>query len=166
MNLTNKTNKKEVITEEMGVHKDWYEQAKSIKTTDEAKAFADHVTNDYRHDYGTVCHAIAASSLGMFNALAAQEGITGFQASCIAWEIIRRLFHIEGGAKLIKYEDMLYPQYENKFDKTISKDTFEWLQQEAKNKLHVSDSIHPAVEAHLESIVNGTVPFGYTVKED
>lgn len=61
---------------------------------------------------------------------------------------------------------MLYPQCGHKFEKTISKDTWEQLQNVAKKRLEEKNKhAHPNVIAHWESIVKGVVPFGFTVTE-
>ena len=44
---------KETITEEMHLEKEWFEQAKKVKTVEELTAFVNHLLNDYNHDYGT-----------------------------------------------------------------------------------------------------------------
>ena len=59
---------------------------------------------------------------------------------------------------------MLYPQYEDKFEKTIRSNTWRALQEQAKKNLEDSEHVHPAVIAHWESIVRGEVPFGYKVR--
>ena len=61
---------------------------------------------------------------------------------------------------------MLYPQYEYKFDKTISPETWSALQNEASRKLQESSGfVHPDVVKHWKNIVDGKVPFGYKVKK-
>ena len=64
----------------------------------------------------------------------------------------------------MNFDDMLYPQCDYKFDKTIDSYTFNTLQNEAK-KLLEEDSAHPLVMAHWQSIVDGAVPFGYKIKD-
>lgn len=69
------------------------------------------------------------------------------------------------GLKIIDYDDMLYPQYYDKFKKTISRETFEELQKEAEENLKNTEYAHPNVVAHWQSIVDGKVPFGYKIKD-
>lgn len=82
---------KKIITEEMKLHDEWYKRAKSMKP-DEFPEFFREMTEDYVHDYGTVCHAMAAVGLAaMFafnNSNGASGGITGFQAGFVMWNII------------------------------------------------------------------------------
>ena len=126
------------VTEEMRPEKEWFKQAEkqTLKTLPD---FINHVMNDYSHDYGTVCHAVAACALAA--AWAANEepngGITGFQASFVMWDFIKQwsFTHNKTGLRIVDFDNMLYPQYENKFNKTISKDLWERLQDEAKNLL-------------------------------
>lgn len=53
---------KKKITEEMGLHDEWYKRAKSMNP-DGFPEFFREMTEDYVHDYGTVCHAMAAIGL-------------------------------------------------------------------------------------------------------
>ena len=158
------------ITEDMNLQKEWYEQAKQIKAMEELTLFIAHVMNDYDHDYGTAVHAIAASALAAAYYGAYSESVTGFQMSLIMWMIAHQLVYDDNvcGLKMIDYDDMLYPQYEDKFDKTISPQVWENLQKEAKKRLEVADEepkACAAVRNHWQSIVDGKVPFGYTVSD-
>lgn len=157
---------KQAITEEQGVHKAWYDEAKK-QTVATLPEFIRKLTEDYGHDYGTICHAIAAAGLAAMHAVDASPtgGITGFQASCIIWEVIGHWGSFTQGPKrMVCYHDMLFPQHAGKFEKTLSPDTWEYLQDEARKML--SDETvgaHPNVQAHWDRIANGIVPFGYAV---
>lgn len=159
---------KQPITEEMHLEKEWFEEAGKVKTSDELKAFADHILNDYEHDYGTACHAVAACALAGAWLGCEKEGLSGFQAGFVMWDFIRNWTYTANkcGLKIVDYDDMLYPQYEERFDKTIRKDHWEEIQQEARRKLKEEHGAHPAVIAHWQSIAEGVVPFGYRVVED
>lgn len=79
------------ITEEERVHEEWY--TARPKTTAELAEFVRHLVEDYEHDYGTICHAVAAAGLAAMrcvNTDSDQGGITGFQASCVLWSVIAR----------------------------------------------------------------------------
>lgn len=158
---------KKPITEEMHLEKEWFEQAREIHTIEELASFVNKLLNEYEHNYGTVCHAISALALAGASLGAYVEGITGFQAGFIMWDFIKEWNHSGNkcGMKLIDYDTMLYPQYDYRFEKTISFSTWKHLQEEAKYNLQNRKGC-PEVEAHWQSIVDGKVPFGYTVKED
>ena len=77
---------KKAITEDMGLQNEWHKRAKSMKP-DEFPEFFREMTEDYIHDYVTVCHAMAAVGLAAMHSFnntdAARGGITGFQAGCV-----------------------------------------------------------------------------------
>ena len=160
---------KKEITEDMGLQNEWYKRAKSMKP-DEFSEFFREITEDYIHDYGTVCHATAAVGLAaMFafnNSDGARGGITGFQAGCVMWEVIRHMNYEDNkcGLRLLNMDDLLYPQYEHKFV-AISEDTWDAVRKEAKKRLSERGTAHPDVVAHWESIVNGKVPFGLRIED-
>ena len=154
----------------MQPQKEWFKRAESIRNIEELAAFAKELLIDTEHDYGTVCHAVAALALGAGHLGAYTQGITGFQAGFVMWDFIRQ-WNFENnkcGLKIIDYDKMLYPQYEYNFEKVIKPDTFKRLQEVAAEKLsepNIKDHAHPDVIAHWQSIVDCFVPFGYRVSE-
>jgi len=160
---------KKITEKDKDIIDQWYVDAKR-QTKDSIDEFIRHISEDYEHDYGTICHACAAGAMAGLYAVetSPQGGITGFQAGAIQWEIIKAWGAFgskDAPMAFIDYSNMLYPQYESKF-KSISKATWEWLQKEANIKLaEGSDKFHPDIYDHIHSIAAGKVPFGYTVKE-
>lgn len=156
---------------EQEFRKQAYEIAKSVNTTEELAEFINFISNEPL-DYGTAVYAQCAAMLAAQHVMdmGEQGGITGFQAGFIAWEMVRQFMHVgECGLSLRDWENMLYPQYEDRFEKTISRKMFEGLQKKAQERLNGIDEqnpMHPEVKAHMESIVKGVVPFGYTISED
>lgn len=152
----------------------WFNQAREVKSLQKAFDFAKHVINDYSHDYGTICHAISAAAIatawGADNEPGACGGITGFQAGFVMWGFVRHwnYSHNKTGLRIVDFDNMLYPQYEYKFQKTISKEVWESLQEEAKSLLADANPYYTAADVfgHWKSIVAGEVPFGYTVVEE
>ena len=131
-------------------------------------AFLHRVKDNCNTGYGIAPRAIAQAALATAWFLSSDFGITGFQAGFVMWDFIRDWSYSgnECGMKIVDYDKMLYPQYDDHFLKTISKDVFEALQKTAKKNLEEhSEHVHPAVLNHWKSIVNGNVPFGYTVKD-
>jgi len=152
-----------VLTEEnRDIIAAWY--TKDIESLD---SFIKELDTAYTHDYGTIVHAHAAIAVQAARLMnkQSQGGITGFQAGAVMWEFMRNWMHLEGPLKLTNFKDMLYPQNEEKFSKTLSKETWEYLQAEAK-KLMSQDMKHAnlMVAAHWQRIANGEVPFGYSVE--
>lgn len=148
--------------------KEWDNQARNM-TLEKLPEFLNHLLNDYRHGYGTICHAIAVGSVATAWAMdkGEQGGITGFQGSAVMFEFMRKwdLGLKEVPFKLVNFENMLYPQYNDKFQKIISKGTWEYLQTKAKQNLDERGMVHPDVKKHWEEIVEGIVPFGYIVQD-
>lgn len=159
-------NKKQNITEEMNVQSTWYTEAHNVKTPDELKGFIEHLINDYNHDYGTICHAMAAAALAGAWCVdkSPNGGITGFQAGVIMWQFIKQWNGLAGPAKLVDYEKMLYPQYEENFKTEISKETAQWLREQATEKLKNNKPMDPQVQHHMKKISKGWIPFNFTVK--
>lgn len=158
------------IDESMHLEEEWYKEARK-QTKETLPEFIRHVMNDYHHDYGTVCKAIAACAVAASYAAneEPQGGIIGFQASAVMWEYILAWMSKRDsvGMKLIDYSDMLFPQYEHKFQKTISRSMWNRIQERAKELLNdETRTAHPDVIKHWRSLSVGMVPFGYTVKED
>jgi len=156
------------ITEKDNIHPQWYKDAKT-QTAATLPEFLRRLTEDYEHDYGTICHAIAAAALGAAYAVedSPQGGITGFQSSAVMWQFIMEWQdYTDEPLRLTRYEEMLYPQYRDSFQ-TISRETWEWLQVKAKQLLaeRAEPNTHPDVRAHWGQIVAGKVPFGYMVGE-
>lgn len=154
------------ITEKTFDVAEWYKEAEQI-TPETFMAFFNHLANDYKHDYGTICHAVSACAIAACSAMneTAQGGITGFQAGCVMWGFIQHWMHFDSPLRLINYGEMLYPQYSDEFEKTITINTFEWLQKEAIKRIETSKDVHPDVVEHWKSIVDGKIPFGYKIKD-
>ena len=162
---------KEPITEEMHREKEWFEEAKQ-QTIETLPDFMERIMNGYDHDYGTVCHAVAACALAAVWAANKCDGggITGFQASFVMWDFIMQWMYPSNkcGLKLIDYDNMLYPQYAYRYEKLISPAVWNNLQREAKKNLEEDDKYaFDCVTEHWKSIaVDGRVPFGYKVSDE
>lgn len=149
------------ITEEDGEQKEWYLRARDVESVD---AFIVELAG-YEHDYGTICHAVAAVAIAAAYRMNAtdQGGITGFQAGAIMWEFIKHWNHVEGHARLLKFGDMLYPQYGERFASVMGESVWTWLQKKAKENLAEKEG-SGNVHAHWQTIADGFVPFGWVVR--
>ena len=160
-----------IITEEMHLEKEWFKKAAN-QTFETLPDFMNHIMNDYCHDYGTVCHAIATCAIAAAHAAnntnGACGGITGFQASFVMWDFIKQWQYSSNktGLKIIDYDDMLYPQNGYKFSKTMSESLWREIQKQAKEELKNRQNVAEIVVKHWQNIVNGKVPFGYAAVED
>lgn len=158
----------ETETREFIVKEQLENERKNIKSFNDLVSFLERVKNTCNTGYGTAPRAIAQAALATAWYLSSEFGITGFQAGFTMWDFISGWQYPDNkcGMKIVNYDDMLYPQYDYKFEKTISKDTFESLQKAAKKKLkETSEYTHRDVIAHWKSIVEGNVPFGYVIRD-
>jgi len=144
---------KEGTDEFKAIKKQWQEQAGKA-TIDNIAEFMTDLTTKYQHDYGTICHAIAIAAKAAARAIdhSPQGGITGFQAGAIMWQFISEWAHPNNktGMKLVNYDNFLYPQYGEKFEKTITSSTWEAIQKEAKAKIENADLGHTEFIANTE----------------
>ena len=156
---------KETVTEEMHPEKAWFAEAEKMDEEGLSDFFA-RIIHGYNHDYGTACHAVAACALAAAWAACGDKdiGLSGFQAGFVMWDFIRNWIKTgnECGLRLVDYDDMLYPQYEYKFEKVIDETTWHSIQEKAKDKLK-ADEACDSVIAHWKKIADGIVPFGYKV---
>lgn len=155
------------------IRDEWYEKAKTeIQTPEQLKAFAEEISariESSDEPYNDSSNGAAALALAAMNMTACMYGMTGFQMGWVMWQVIDQMLLSEHdcGMKLVNYNDMLYPQYEHRFGKTIDADTWGKLQEKAARLVGENKkSKFPAckgVADHWKSIADGKVPFGYTV---
>jgi hypothetical protein len=148
----------------------WYEETYDIKTPEQLQQFVTKLLNKYEHDYGTIVHVAVVSALAALRCVdndPTQGGLTNFQANALTGIFISKWLKFEGPFSIRKYNDMLFPQNQDQFATTIKKSGFLWMQEKAATLLKNGPaSCQPEVYAHLQSIVDGVVPFGYTLKAE
>lgn len=90
-------------------------------------------------------------------------------ASYVMWEFIKHWMGKSGPMRLLCFEDMLYPQYEYRFEKTLDFETAEWLRISAHNKMQEwfkgTYAVDPGVFWHWHRLDSGELPFGYRKEE-
>ena len=169
--------KKSITEADKDIINSWFKARP--QTPAELATFVEKLVGEYNHDYGTICHAVAAAACAAAHTVdadPAQGGITGFQGSAVMWEFVRRWMHYEGPLRLLKYDDLLYPQYEEKFDKLISLETATWLKEEAQKRLAedakdletakalgIPHLTSERVLEHWRKIAEGWLPFGFKI---
>ena len=148
-------------------YENWYAEAKN-QTLETLPEFMKRILNEPQ-SYSSIVEAIAACAVGAAWAADRSDngGITGFQASGVMWRFIQSWMRLEDscGLRLINYDDMLYPQYEDAFTKkTINKEIWDTMQKKA-TELWLEGGGAEEVRNHWHSIMEGNVPFGYKVKD-
>lgn len=138
-----------------------------IKSFEELCDFLKYIKENCNTDYGVAPRAIAQAALGVAWYLSGEFGITGFQAGCVMWDFIRgwEYTHNKTGLKIIDFDNMLYPQECEYFEKKISANTWKRLQEEALTNLNNKEYARDALREHWTSIVDGKIPFGYKLEE-
>ena len=63
----------------------------------------------------------------------------------------------------VEYDRMLYPQHAHEFEKTITSHAWAKLQAMAADKISKGSRLHPSVQEHIQSIIDGDVPFEYRI---
>lgn len=65
----------------------------------------------YNNDYGKAAECLGIAANAAFNYMACLNGCTGFQANCAVWSFCGKVWSgLDLGARIIKYQDLLYPQ--------------------------------------------------------
>lgn len=148
-----------------------YNKASKVKTKKDLDKLLNEIIESKDLDYGKIVYAICGAMKATCNYIDNSKvgGITGFQAGFIGWEMIKEYtitYNNQFGMKILNYGDLLYPRYEYKFEKTITKDTWEALREQAYENIRNIPDAHPNVLNHWKSIIDGEVPFGFVIKEN
>lgn len=146
----------------------WWKDAAACRSIDDATVFARRLLTDYRHDYGTICHAIGAGSLAMAWGMNGEPegGITGFQSGFVMWGFVQHWMSLEGQPlRLVQYNDLLYPQSDHKFTE-LSSETATSLVAKAKELLAEErpHGMSDVVRQRWEEIATGEFPSFVTVE--
>lgn len=109
-----------------------------------------------QHDYGTCVYAMSIAAEASYNYVAHVLGVTGFQASCADLDFLKRTRGWKMGFSVINYEDLLYPQYADRFPTRakVIKENIKHLGKAAAEKLAEVDRVHPDVKRHWEDLVD------------
>lgn len=81
------------------------------------------------------------------------------------WRFIRYLTEIEMPMQMLDLTNMLYPEYDEYFSRTITPTAFKIIQRQACLMLQENQYENEEHKLHLENISNGKLPYGYLVKE-
>jgi hypothetical protein len=109
-----------------------------------------------QHDYGTCVYAMSISAEAAFNYVSHELGCTGFQASCADLNFLSRTRHMEHGFQIINYDNLLYPQYADKWPSRskVIEENIDELGKAAEKKLAESIGVHPNVARWWEDLID------------
>jgi len=155
---------------------DHFRRAAEYRSLDDMGAFIKHIVTDYRHRdlrsvittcFLTVYHAIDKFMMSQYdNEIVYKSDCGMFPVDLVVEDFVRWLEEETGEPMdLVKIGRMLYAQNEEHCDKKLHDDDFAWMQKEAEKHLKGG---HGSKEnkKHWQSIVDGKVPFGYTLWGD
>ena len=91
-----------------------------IESLDDLKKFIMEMVQNGQ-SYDTAPYAVALASYATFKYMALRLGISGFQASWADMQFIKRTRKMKDGFRIINYSELLYPQYEYKFNLNMDK---------------------------------------------
>ena len=128
------------------------------KSESELIRFIRNITKE-NDEYGKAVYCMSLASVATFQYMSHILGVTGFQASCADMDFLSRTRNLEMW-EILSYEDMLYPQYNYKFENVITRDVFNWMRNKAEINITSHPDAHPDVITHWRNIVKGIVPLG------
>ena len=166
-NEIQKANKPFVSEDNKDIIDSWYKRAREV-TPETFGDLINELLHGYELDYGTKVHAAAACTIAMFNACDDIFGFSGFQASASIMQVLYKLNYPcnKTGIRVIDYDEMLYPQYKDKF-RGISRKTWESLRKRADELINENDksAVDLSVLHHWLGVSSGLIPFGYYISD-
>lgn len=163
--------KKQLDTKDKAVINGWYEKAKEVRIDDGTLGkFFRELIDDYKHDYGTTCHAISAAAVAAAYAMAHEMRPTGFQFSCAELEFLKRTRFSRNklGFSICNWDNILYPQYASDFSGlTVDAKTAEQIRLEAY-RLLCEEAQHAATDVLVwwAKLDNGDFPEWLKVEKE
>lgn len=153
-----------IPSDEFALRDAWIEKARA-QTMESLPAFMEELAA-HKHDYSSICYAVASAAVAAANALnrSPHGGITGFQAGAVWWEFLRGWDSSmrDKPLRLLRYENLLYPQYDRD-TLELTKETWAWLQAQARKYLAKTPQAHPNIIERWRSIERGEIPCGFRV---
>ncbi len=165
-NKLQKPNKPFISEDNKEIIDSWYKRASEV-TPETFGDFINELLHGYDLDYGASIHAAAACTIAMFIACDDIFSLSGFQSSASIMQVLYKLNYPcnKTGIRVIDYDEMLYPQYKDKF-RSIPRNIWELLRKRASELIDEDKSIaNPSVLHHWKGVSSGIVPFGYYISD-
>jgi len=156
---------------ELQLRDNWMEAASKVKSLEAFEKFYKKLCA-HEHDYGTIVHAVSALGIAgcWLMEHSPQGGITGFQAGCVMWDLVRGWMpeYKDGHLKILDYDDLLWPQNLDRFQHIIPKEVAEELHKKAKKEVKEhkrGKDCSEAVYDHWVKIANSWLPDFITMRD-
>lgn len=141
------------------------EKLKDIKSQDDLVSFLNEIAS-YKHDYCSVVRGLFVAMVATFYHMDNRMGgITGFQAGFLGNLLFQEFTTIKPPYRILNFNNLLYPQYEHDFEKTITMKVWKDIRERARENLINNPTASQKVLDHWWQISKGVVPFGYQVVE-
>jgi len=127
-----------------------------IESLDDLKKFITEMEQNGQ-SYDTAPYAVALASYATFLYMAGRLGISGFQASWADMQFLKRTRNMKDGFRILDYSELLYPQYEDKFNLTMDKligENIEHLKSKAIELLEKNKNDDGTYSAHEEVVTH------------
>ena len=139
--------------EQTALFKKWRKEAKEC-TPETVGEFIRKLVTDYCHGYGSIAEALAVAALAGAWAVERSEqgGLTGFQWGWASLHALTLMQYENSilGIRVQKLDDILFPQYADKFAViTVRKDKAVKIRETAKKMLEEEHGAHEAVRIQL-----------------
>ena len=145
------------MNKELELRKEWLDKSRK-QTLETLPDFIQNILHECPMTYNFAPHVVGIIASAAAWATNDKVGLTGFQAGFTLWDIIDGWMHESSvGRRLIDYDKMLYPQYEDYFtEKTIPKHMWKNLQKEARKEVTEFIS-HKFTEEEINAMTNEQV---------
>lgn len=142
------------MDKELELRKEWLDESRK-QTLETLPDFIQDILRECPMTYDFAPHVVGIIASAAAWATNDKVGLTGFQAGFTTRTILDGWLHESSvGRKLIDYDKMLYPQYEEYFtEKTIPKHMWENLQEEAREEVTGFIS-HKFTEEEINTMTN------------
>ena len=146
----------------------WSQVVGSLQKPQEALKFIKVLARTYEYDDDMLCEALVYSMLAGATAFAREYGLktlTLEQTQWVLWSFLGKWLQTDEPIRLLRISYMLEPEMREVFNTALPRSFFDWLQEAAKERLEALPDASKERREHWQSIVDGAVPFGYTLEE-
>lgn len=152
------------------------EKRNAIKTDEELFNFLKEIINSEtsKDQAKSPINVIEASSAVAFY-LAIKFNLTPFLFDYVKWGLLYNTGYKDNkcGLRIFDYDQLLFPQYEPKFEKSIPENVWKKVQKLAKGmydyqknpKIPVNKRVSNEYMEHWKKIIDGIPPFGFTIRK-
>ncbi len=139
-----------------------YKDRLNVKNIDEFTTLLAEMKID-SNDYGACVVATAYIMEAAYHLL--DPGLTGFQAGCVMWEMVKKFGSYGPNARLrmLDYGNLKFPQYERHFTHIPQETWLSVVKDAQKGCNEWTGEKSGRVFEHMQTVAEGRVPFGLKI---